>query len=340
MLISIVIPCYNSEHTIGRVVELTEEVIAGMPGYECEFILVNDSSPDNTFRAICDAAAKHSSVKGIDLAKNFGQHNAIMAGLHYAKGDLIIGMDDDLQTHPSQIPVLVGKIMEGYDVVFGIFGERKFSRMKNFTSSIATFIMWHMVKRPKGIESSNYWIIRKYVRDEVIKYTNPDPYISMLFFRTTSRVGNVQIEHFAREEGTSNYTFRKAFKLFLAFMNFTVLPLRIATILGALFSSIGLILSIIIIVRKILDPSITDGWASLITAMLLLFGFTFLLLGVIGEYVGNIIHTLNSTPQYVIRSRVGISGEADAASPQFANKDSGCYNEMSGENPLIEEVRR
>ncbi len=332
MLISIVIPCYNSEKTIGTVVDMCEEVIGGLDGYESEYILVNDSSPDHTFEAIRKTAERHPNVTGVDLAKNFGQHNAIMAGLHLAKGDLIIGMDDDLQTHPSQIPLLLGKINEGYDVVFGIFEERKFSAVKNFMSAVATYIMWHMVKRPKGVESSNYWIIRRYIRDEVVQYTNPDPYISMLFFRTTSNVGNVPIRHFERNVGSSNYTFRKGLKLFLSFMNFSVLPLRIATVMGAVFSAVGLLLSIIIVIRKLLNPSMVAGWASLITTMLILFGFNFLFLGVIGEYVGSVIYTLNRTPQYVVRTVVG--GRTEDGDEARGGAD---LHQM-GDNAIIQEL--
>ena len=306
MLVSIVIPCYNSEKTIEKVVDLCVEEFDKLDGYECEFVLVNDFSKDKTYEAIRRAAAKYSFVKGINLAKNFGQHNAIMAGLNHAEGDMIIGMDDDLQTHPSQIPILLGKMEEGYDVVFGIFKQRKFGFFKNLTSQIATFIMWHLVDRPKDLDASNYWVIRKYVRDEVIKYKSHNLYLSMLFFRTTGNVGNVEIEHFSREEGTSNYTFRKAFKLFMSFINFTVLPLRLATILGSLFSFLGLLGAAVTIIQKLLDPTMVAGWSSLFSAMLVLFGFAFLMLGIIGEYIGKLILNVNRTPQYVVRETVNL----------------------------------
>ncbi|MBQ3090204.1 MAG: glycosyltransferase family 2 protein [Oscillospiraceae bacterium] len=307
MLVSIVIPCYNSEKTIERVVDLCVEEFDKLEGYECEFVLVNDFSKDKTYEAICRAAAKYPCVKGINLAKNFGQHNAIMAGLNHAEGDMIIGMDDDLQTHPSQIPILLGKMEEGFDVVFGVYKKRKFGFFKNLVSKISGFITWHLVERPKGIEAGNYWVIRKYVRDEVIQYKSYNLYLSMLFFRTTGNVGNVEIEHFSREEGTSNYTFRKAFKVFMAFINFTVLPLRLATILGCLFSVCGLLGAVITIIQKLLDPTTVVGWSSLMCVMLVLFGFAFLMLGIIGEYVGKLILNVNRTPQYVIRETVNLS---------------------------------
>ena len=309
MLLSIVIPCYNSAHTIGKVVETSMEVIEKIEGLECEFVLVNDFSRDETCRAIWELAKKYPNVKGISLAKNFGQHNAIMAGLHAAEGDYVMGMDDDMQTHPSQIPAFIEKMNEGYDLVFGIFKKRKFGFMNNLTSRIASFIMWHMVERPKGLEASNYWCCRKYVRDELIQYDGYNLYLQILFYRTTGNIANIEIEHFAREEGQSNYNFRKSFKLFMSFMNYTVIPLRIATITGTLFSLAGFIGAIVVFVRKILDPTITVGWSSTMCVMMILFGFAFLMLGIIGEYIGKLILNINKTPQYVVRETINVEKE-------------------------------
>ena len=306
MLLSIVIPCYNSEKTIAEVVEGSMEVIRNMPGYTVEFVLVNDFSTDGTYREICRLAGLYPNVKGICLARNFGQHNAIMAGLHQAKGDYIMGMDDDMQTHPSQIPLFLRKMEEGPDVVFGVYRQRKFGFMKNFTSKIASAILWHLVERPKGLEASNYWCCRKFVRDEIIRYDGYNLYLQMLFFRTTGNIVNIGIEHFERAEGSSNYTFKKLMRLFMAFMNYSVVPLRFATILGTLFSIGGFAGAIVIFIYKLVSPDVAVGWPSLMCTMLLLFGFTFLMLGIIGEYVGKLILKQSRTPQYVIRESVNI----------------------------------
>ena len=170
MLVSIVIPCYNSEHTIGKVVELAIEEFEKLKDYECEFVLVNDYSRDGTWNAIHALAEKHPNVKGINLAKNFGQHNAIMAAMNHTEGDLIIGMDDDMQNHPSQIPLFLDKIQEGYDIVFGVFKERKFSAFKNLTGAVSRFLLWHLLDRPKDIQMSSFWCCRRYVRDEIVQY--------------------------------------------------------------------------------------------------------------------------------------------------------------------------
>lgn len=301
MLVSIVIPCYNSEHTIGEVVDLCMEEFAGMDGYECEMILVNDYSKDNTFREIQRCAAKYPNVKGINLARNFGQHAAIMAGLHYVEGDLVVGMDDDMQNHPSQIREFLKKLEEGYDIVFGVFKERKFSWFKNLTGAVSRFLLWHLIPRPKGIQMSSFWLARRYVIDEVKRYGGEQVFIQILFFRTTHNIANIEIEHFAREYGTSNYSFRKSLKLFLSFMNYTALPLRLATIFGVLFSGCGFLGALAVLIRKLLNPAVAIGWSSLMCVMLVLFGILFLMVGILGEYVGKIILNVNRMPQFVIR---------------------------------------
>lgn len=314
--ISIVIPCYNSADTITKVVELTLKEFEKLPDYTCEFVLVNDFSRDQTFEVIRSLAEKYPFVKGIDLARNFGQHNAIMAGLHYADGDFVVGMDDDLQTHPSQLPVLIHKIEEGSDLVFGVFKETKFSWFKRFTSRIASFLMWHMIQRPHGIEASNYWICRRFVRDEVIKYSGYNLYLQVLFYQTTHHIANVELVHFERESGTSNYTFKKLLGLFLTCLNYTAMPLRISMYLGGLFAAGGFIGAAIVLIRKLLRPDIMVGWSSLMCAMFVFFGIVLMMLGIIGEYIGKIILNINRTPQFIIRERLN-TNTAEEESQRF-----------------------
>lgn len=306
MLVSIVIPCYNSEQTIGKVVELSVKEFEKMQGYECEFVLVNDFSRDGTWKAIEKLAAKYPNVKGINLAKNFGQHNAIMAGLQYTEGEFVLGMDDDMQNHPSQIPLFLDKMQEGYDIVFGVFKQRRFSVVKNITGAISRFLLWHLLERPKHIQMSSFWCCRRYVRDEVVKYDGYNTFLQVLFFRTTHNIANIEIEHYAREAGESNYNFRRGLKLFMSCLNFTVIPLRIATLLGTLFSAAGFIGALVVLIRKLINPAVTIGWSSLMCAMLVFFGFSFLMLGIIGEYIGKLILNINKTPQYVIRESANL----------------------------------
>ena len=306
MLVSVVIPCYNSQESIKQTVELTIAEFKKMPQYTCEFILVNDYSKDNTYGSICELAARYPFVRGINLGKNFGQHNALMAALNYAGGDLIVGMDDDLQTHPSQMYKLLDKIQEGYDLVYGNYARRKNSFLKNLSSQFNKVTSRILLGRPKDIVSSNYWVITRRVRNEVIKYTNYNPYIDAIFYRVTSNIADVTIEHHKREQGTSNYTFRKLVKLWLAYWNFSVIPLRISSVLGILFSVAGFIMAIATFIRQLIAPSSAIGWASIMCAMMLFFGFVLLVLGIMGEYLGKIMLCINNTPQYIIRETVNI----------------------------------
>ncbi len=311
MLVSIVIPCYNSEKSIAKVVELTMEQFEQMEGYTCEFVLVNDNSRDNTYGQIKKLAKKYSNVKGISLMRNFGQHNALMCGLNYTNGDYIMGMDDDMQTHPSQIPKIIAKLEEGYDLAYGIYKTHKNSKAKNLSSWINKVTSRILLGRPKNIASSNFWIITRAVRDEAVKYKGFNPYVDGIFYRITDRIGNVEIEHHKREYGTSNYTFKKLLKLWMAYLNYSVIPLRIATVLGGIASAAGIILAIVVVIRKLIHPDILMGWASLMSAMVFFFGLVLLVIGIIGEYVGKVVMALSDTPQYIIRDTVNVPEKKD-----------------------------
>lgn len=306
MLVSVVIPCFNSEKSIDEVVELTRRIFASLPEYRCEFVLVNDGSRDGTYDQIRLLARRHPEVKGVCLMRNFGQHNALMAGLHFASGDLILGMDDDLQTHPSQIPALLGRLKEGYDLVYGIYKQRKNSRIKNFTSWLNRVTARQLLGRPKDIVSSNFWLITRQVRDEVLKYTGATPYVDAIFCRVTTRIGNVEIEHHRREYGTSNYTFWKLLKLWLAYFNYSVLPLRMASMLGIIAAISGFLFAVATVVKKLMNPDMPMGWASLMCVMVFFFGLVLLVVGIIGEYLGKAVQTLGNTPQYIVRETVNL----------------------------------
>ena len=306
MLVSIIIPCYNSEATIEKVVTMVMDEFRQHDEYDCDFFLVNDYSRDDTFGAITRLAEKYPTVHGINLMRNFGQHNALMAALNYADGDYVLGMDDDMQTHPSQVFKLLDKMSEGYDLVYGQYAQKKNGFLKNLTSKFNEVSSRILLGRPKEIVSSNFWVITRAVRDEVILYKNFNPYVDGLFYRTTSNIGNVMVEHHKREVGTSNYTLRKLMRLWLAYFNYTVLPLRISFFLGVIFSMIGLVSALVTIIRKLVTPDMTVGWASLMACLLIFSGVIMLILGILGEYIGKLILSINGTPQYIIRETVNL----------------------------------
>ena len=306
MLISIVVPCYNSEHTIEPLVEACRQEFDHRNDYELEMVLVNDFSKDKTFEVIRSLAAKYPFVKGIDLAKNFGQHDALLCGFQYVTGELVVGMDDDLQNHPEQIHQLIAKLNEGYDVVFAKYKKRKYSFTRNITSAVSQFLLFHLIDRPKDVEMSSFWVSRRFVIEEMKKYRGTDAFIQLLFVRTTRRIADLEIDHYSRQEGTSNYTFRKRMRLFLSFMSFSTIPLQLATILGTLFSVIGFIMAIVVFIRKLVDPEIAVGWSSLMCLMLLVAGILMLMLGIIGSYIGKMVMTMNRTPMFVAREELNV----------------------------------
>ena len=313
MLHSIIIPCYKSSQTIREVVELTSAELdrLGRPDYE--FILVDDYSPDDgaTLKELRSLAADYPFVKAISLAKNSGQHNAVMAGLNYAQGDLLIAMDDDMQTHPSQISKLIHKMEEGYDLVYGYYPKRKNSFLKNITSKLNEVSSRILLGRPKNIVSSNFWMITRQIKEEVVKYDSFNPYIDGIFYRTTHKIGNVEVEHFKRAVGTSNYTLKKLIKLWLAYWNYSVIPLRVSSVLGGISAAGGFLAAIIIAIRKLIDPNVMVGWSSTICTIVVFSGLILMVLGIIGEYLGKMILILNRTPQYIVRETINVSDEEE-----------------------------
>lgn len=310
MLVSVVIPCYYSEKMIRKEVEMIMAEFEKNEGYECEFVLVNDGSTDGTFAEIKALGEQYPNVCGVNLMRNFGQHNALMAALQFAEGDYVMGMDDDMQTHPSQIFKLIHKIEEGYDLVYGVYPVRKNSFWKNLSSEINRVTSRIMLNRPKEIVSSNFWVLTRAVRDEVIKYDSFNPYIDGIFYRVTHNIGNVPIEHFKREVGTSGYNFRKLLNLWLAYWNFSVIPLRVSFFLGIFAAIAGVLISILVIINKIMDPDIPVGWSSTLCVIVVFFGLVLMVLGIVGEYLGKIILILNNTPQYIVRETVNAGGKS------------------------------
>ena len=303
MLYSIIIPCYNSSKTIRKVVELTMQEMENQKRTPYEFVLVDDFSPDggDTVRALEALADDYSCVKIVELAKNSGQHNAVMAGLNYADGDTLIAMDDDMQTHPSQLPVLFEEFDKGYDIVYGYYPQKKHSLFRNFGSYINYLSVRILIGKPKDMKTSSFWIIRRFIRDYVIQYKIQYTHLQGLFLRTTRNISSVPVKHFEREVGTSNYTFKKLVGLWSNIMGYSIVPLRLATYCGCTFSLLGILGAVFTVVRKLLVPSMAIGWPSMMAAICFFSGVNLLFLGLIGEYLGRMFLGMSRYPQFVVR---------------------------------------
>lgn len=301
-LLSIIIPVYNSEKTIETVVIKLDEVLKKHINYEV--ILVNDGSKDNSYNMCKELANKFKNIKFINLSKNFGQHNAILAGLHFATGEYIVFMDDDLQTPPEELSKLINKIREGYDVVYANYLEKKHSFFRNIGTRINNLMAEIMLGKPKNLDTSSYFIIRKYIAKELLKYEGPYPYLAGLIFRSTDNVAKVEITHNERSAGKSNYSFLKLFKLWLnGFTNFSIKPLRVSFFLGILLSLVGFLFIIGLVIRRFVDPNVFIGWTSIIVTILFFSGIQLILVGLAGEYIGRVFLSQNKQPQYIIKEK-------------------------------------
>ncbi|MDO5345470.1 MAG: glycosyltransferase [Lachnospiraceae bacterium] len=303
MLHSIVIPCYKSDQTIRKVVELTMAEMEKIGRSEYEFVLVDDASPDGgkTLKALRGLVQDYDCVKVVELAKNSGQHNAVMAGLNYASGDILIAMDDDMQTHPSQLPIILNELDKGYDIVYGYYPDKKHSKFRNFGSYINYMTVRILLKKPKDMKTSSFWAIKKFVRDYAVEYKCAYTHLQGVFLRITRNISSVPIQHFKREVGTSNYTMKKLMQLWSNIMGFSIVPLRMATILGYTFSMLGILGAIAVVVQKIVRPVTYIGWPSMMVCICFFSGLILLFMGLIGEYIGRIFLSISNNPQFVVR---------------------------------------
>jgi len=300
--LSVVVPLYNSAATLPR---LLEELCA-MPidgGYE--LVLVNDGSRDDT-ETIALKLIENCTVPVtfISLSRNFGEHNAVLQGLRVSTGEFVVTMDDDLQNPPSEVAKLLQVARrENRDVVYSAYEEKKHSWWRNLGSSLTNLLADWSVDKPKGLYLSSFRCISRFVADEIAKSSNPTPYIDALIFQVTQNVGVVTVRHDARSAGESGYTLRALLRLWISMLiNASVMPLRLATLVGITMSVIGFLSFLAVLIDHFLNEE-PLGWASLMAALLLFSGTQLLLLGIVGEYIGRTYLRVSEKPQSVVRLR-------------------------------------
>jgi undecaprenyl-phosphate 4-deoxy-4-formamido-L-arabinose transferase len=301
--ISIVIPCYNSEKFITQTVSDIENALLGFTD-DYEIILVSDASPDNVFSVIKKLARENPRIRGFELSKNFGQHAALLCGFGKATGDIIIAMDDDGQTDPSYIPSLIEKLEgDNLDIVFAKYEKKKHNFVQNLGSKLNSFMQACFMEKPKGLYVSSFFATQKFVAEYLKNYNNNFVYFWGLFYKITSRIGNVTVQHKERAEGKSGYSFFRMVSIFLnGFVSYSVKPLRFATLVGIFSFIIGVIFSVTIVLRRLVFHNLAGtGWASTICILLVTTGLIMFMLGIIGEYIGRSYINQQNFPQFVIR---------------------------------------
>lgn len=300
--ISFVIPCYRSAKTLQGVIREIETTVREIGKYDWEIILVNDSSPDDTWEVIEKICAGNGHAMGVNLAKNFGQHAALMAGFCYAGGDFVMCLDDDGQTPADEMGKLIDELEGGRDVVYAKYDHKMHSAFRNFGSRLNELMARFMLGKPKELYVSSYFAAKRFVVDDMLRYQNSYPYVIGLVLRATRNISNVPVHHREREIGTSGYTMKKLLGLwFNGFTAFSIQPLRIATLMGAFCAAAGFLYGIYTIVKKFINPSVPLGFSSMMAVMVFMGGMVMLMLGLIGEYIGRIYISMNNSPQYVVR---------------------------------------
>jgi undecaprenyl-phosphate 4-deoxy-4-formamido-L-arabinose transferase len=301
MQLSIVVPVYNSADCVPDLARRIQQDV-GRHFESYELLLVNDDSSDASWDGIARLTDEYPFITGINLRRNVGQDNAIMAGLHYARGEVVVIMDDDLQHDPSDIPSLYKEIQKGYDVVYANFKKKEQVLWKNFGSWFNDRAAVWVLGKPKHIYMSPYKAIRGEVVEEIIKYEGPYSYVDGLIFTITSNMSQILVTHHTRFAGVSNYNLLKSIRVWLKLATgFSVFPLRIATVTGGIMSLLSFIVATLFVIQALLLERMPEGWPSLIVSVFFLGGIQLMGIGTVGEYIGRIFITQNKRPQFTVK---------------------------------------
>ena len=299
--LTIVVPVYRGAATVGLLVDALSRL---RPEGGMEIILVNDGSPDNSADA-CRAAQASTDVPVVyvEHTRNYGEHNAVMSGLRLARGAYVITMDDDLQNPPEEVVKLYDHArLGGWDVVYTRYASKKHAAWRNLGSAFANKVADWLLDKPKGLYLSTFRCMSAMVVQAVTGYRGPYPYVDGLIMQVTQRIDSIEVLHLPRAEGRSNYTIARLVRLWLNLAtSFSLAPLRMAIFAGIGMALLGTIGAVATIAEALTTHATPSGWASTMTALLLVSGVQSIILGVMGEYLGRTFLSANGKPQGTVR---------------------------------------
>jgi glycosyltransferase involved in cell wall biosynthesis len=303
--LSVVIPVYNSEGTLPDLLVRLDAVLGAAPA-PYEVILVNDNSRDRSWEVICQLAGQYPQLRGINLMRNYGQHNALLCGIRAAQYERVVTMDDDLQHPPEEIALLLTELDAGYDVVYGVPRSEEHGFWRDLASQVTKLALRSAMGTQIARNVSAFRALRTPVRDAFADYRGPFVSIDVLLTWGTTRFSAVPVRHDPRQVGASNYTFRKLLTHALNMMTgFSVLPLQLASMVGFAFTLVGLILLLYVVIRYLIQGGVVPGFPFLASAISIFSGAQLFALGIIGEYLARMHFRMMDRPAYVVRERTG-----------------------------------
>lgn len=298
--ISVVVPVYRSEDNLEALVDALSAAL-GEASIEHELILVNDGSPDGSWAVIERLAREHPHVTGIDLLRNYGQHNALLCGIRAARHEVVVTMDDDLQNPPDQIPLLLEALEEGADVVYGPPKNEEHSLFRRLASQVTKMVLQHAMGAQTARSISAFRAFRTRIRDAFETYHGPYVNIDVLLTWGARHFRTVPVRQDPRRSGTSNYTFRKLVQHTMNMVTgFSTLPLRLATMTGFLFTFVGVLVLFWVIGRYLVEGGSVPGFPFLASTIAIFSGAQLFALGIMGEYLSRMHYRLMDRPPYAV----------------------------------------
>jgi undecaprenyl-phosphate 4-deoxy-4-formamido-L-arabinose transferase len=302
--LTFVIPMYNAAETIAALVRDIErlEVEGGH-----EIVLVNDGGRDNTM-AVCRELVRTARIPMtlVDHSRNFGEHNAVLTGWRHARGAHVVNLDDDGQNPPHEaVRLWQHALATGVDVVYGHYEVKQHSVWRNVGSALTNRVTDWALDKPRGFYLSSFRCVSGYIAKQVVAYAGPYPYIDGLLLQVTQRIDSIMVGHEPRRAGQSGYTLRRLVRLWLsAWLNFSLLPLRVAALAGFVTAGVGLVAFLVVLWLWFVGRGPAFGFGWLMSAFLIFSGMQLIMLGLIGEYLGRMFLTVNQRPQAVVREVV------------------------------------
>lgn len=307
--LSVVVPVYRSSAILPKFVDRLEPVLAGL-GRPSELILVNDASPDDSWEVICRLAATRPWIHGIRMMRNFGQHNALLAGIRAARHEFVVTMDDDLQHPPEELPALLAAFKPEIDVLYGTPRQQQHGLLRDLSSAVTKVVLERAMGSRTARMVSAWRVFRARLRDGFAHYNSPFVNIDVLLTWSTSRFSAVEVRHEPRDSGASNYGVFKLVRHALNMLTgFSVLPLQLASIIGFLFTLFGMAVLAYVVGRYLLFGSVVAGFPFLASIIAIFSGAQLFALGIIGEYLALIHFRTMSKPAYTVADTIGFSGD-------------------------------